>query len=123
VSGKFVDGAGDWVRYRQLANLAEIDFHYGSARDTDTPYWERMEKVASDALQALEKAQTDGKDWLLFRHGASTSRLGATTSRSMVRGLMRSPRATPYIVRAECIQHETVFVARIRQAGRRDASP
>jgi hypothetical protein len=106
---------GDWVRFRRLANLAEVDFHYGSARDIETPYWERMANVGAEALEALRSAQAAGKDWVLFRHGASTSRLGQTTSRSVVRGLMRGPDATAYIVRSECIQHETVFVARIRR--------
>src|SRR5580658_752902 len=106
MSSKFLDGNGDWVRYRQLANLTEVDFHYGSGRDTDTPYWERMSQVYCDAFEALKSAQAAGKEWVLFRHGASTSRLGATTSRSQVRRLMRGADATPYIIRSECIQHE-----------------
>ncbi|MGA7825289.1 MAG: hypothetical protein WCA14_13960, partial [Steroidobacteraceae bacterium] len=115
-ASKFKNADGDWVELRnRLTNLLEVDFHYGSGRETDVPYRERMEKVWAEALQALRKAQAAGNDWVLFRHGASTSRLGATTSRSEVRGLMRSPEATPYIIRSDCIQHETVFVARIRK--------
>ena len=29
---------------------------------------------------------------------------------------MRSPEATPYIIRRECIQHDSVFVAAIKSA-------
>jgi len=109
---------GNWLRYRQLPNLVEVDFHRVGfdLPLSDAPYYERMQQVGSDALDALINAQAAGKDWVLFTHGWSTSRLGATTSRSQVRSLMRSPQATPYIVRAECIQHDSVFVARIRNS-------
>src|ERR1035437_9916430 len=50
----------------------------------------------------------------MFLHGWSTSRPGNTTSRSQVRKLMQSKESTPYIVRRDCIQHDTVFVAAIR---------
>jgi hypothetical protein len=112
---RFQQATGDWVRYRALPNRVEVDFHYGSGRDSETPYRERMAAVWSEALEALKAAQATGRDWAIFTHGSSTSRLGATTARSQVRSLMRSPDATPYIVRSECIQHESVFVARIKQ--------
>src|SRR5438105_2468844 len=109
VRAKFKYETGDWTRYRGLPNLVEIDFHYGRARDCDPPYGERMTQVRSDTLEALRSAQTAGKDWVLFQHGHSTSRLGAATSRSQVRGVMRSRQETPFIVRAQCIQHYSVF--------------
>jgi len=73
-----------------------------------------MEKVYQDSLRALQRAQDEGYDYVLFTHGRSTSRRGKTTSRSQVRKLMRSPDATPYVLRSESIQHPSVFVAAIK---------
>src|SRR5262249_7335127 len=80
-----------------------------------TTYAEKLAEVYHDTLQALEEAYNAGKRFVLFVHGSSTSRRGKETSRSVVRKVMRSKAATPYIIRRECIQHETVFVAAIRQ--------
>ena len=112
---RFKQGNGDWVAYRsQFSNMLEVDCHHGSGRDSDLPYWERMAAVSEAALQTLKQAQAEGRNYVMFRHGSSTSRLGATTARSEIRGLMRSPAATPYIDRSASIQHETVFIARIK---------
>jgi hypothetical protein len=54
------------------------------------------------------------RPYIMFVHGRSTSRQGKTTARSVVRKFMRSSEATPYIERRCSIQHETVFVARIK---------
>jgi hypothetical protein len=53
---------GDWTSYRQLPNLTEFDFHFGSGRNSDESYWERMVNVSAMALQALIDAQASGKD-------------------------------------------------------------
>jgi len=74
----------------------------------------KMARAHAEALAALQEAQKSGQQYVMFRHGASTSGPGRQTARSVVRGLMRSPQATAYIVRKDCVQHETVFVARIR---------
>jgi hypothetical protein len=50
---------------------------------------------------------------MVIRHHAL---LGKTTARSQVRRFIRSKAATPFIERARCIQHETVFVAKVRQS-------
>jgi len=117
----FKHESGDWTRYRELPNLIEIDFHraqeHPAAQTGTAPYHERMASVGSDTFQALQAAQVAGKDWVPFTHGSSTSRRGATTSRSIVRGLMRSREAAPFIVRSQCIQHDSVFLARIRRQG------
>jgi len=73
-----------------------------------------MAAVYSDALEALKNAQLNKLDYVVFTHGWSTSRPGTITSRSHVRKLMRSREATPYIIRRNCIQHHSVFVAAIR---------
>jgi hypothetical protein len=106
--------SGDWTRYRTLANLVEVDFHRSDEGPPEISYWEAMARVFDDALAALRDAQAQGKSWVLFTHGSSTSRLGKTTARSVVRGLIRSKAATPHVLRARCIQHPTVFVAAIR---------
>ena len=104
----------DWVVYRELPNLLEVDFHYGDSIGSNGSYHENMEAVYTDSLNALIDAQKNGKEYVLFTHGSSTSRRGATTSRSQVRKLMRSKDATPYIIRKNSIQHRTVFVAAIK---------
>lgn len=113
----FIKGKGDWTKYRELGNYQEVDFHY-SKYDRESgqfiPYRERMGKVWQTAFDALKQAQEDGIEYIIFTHGHSTSRRGATTSRSVVRNLMRSKESTPYIISKNCIQHSSVFVASIR---------
>jgi hypothetical protein len=73
-----------------------------------------MDEVRDDTLAELVAAQKCGAEWLLIRHGSSTSGPGKRTARSVVRGIMRSPAATPFIVRRDCVQHEQVFLARMQ---------
>jgi guanylate kinase len=110
----FKKESGDWKRYRRLPNVVEVDFHYSNHKREFVPYRQAMENVYADTLEALEKAHEEGKQFVLFTHGWSTSRLGKTTARSVVRTVMRSPQTTRYIIRRECIQHDSVFVAAIR---------
>ena len=109
----FKKESGDWKIYKQLPNSVIVDFHYSDA-DSMGSYHENMEWVYEMTLNAIEQAQKEKKDFVIFTHGCSTSRRGKTTSRSQVRTLMRSKDATPYIIRKECIQHYSVFVAAIR---------
>lgn len=118
--GRFAVGSGDWTEYRKLPGVIEVDFHHEVPRRGEwlPPYHERMELVAQQALASLQAAYADlSVDYVLFTHGRSTSRPGATTSRSQVRKLMSSKEATPYIDRRRCILHESVFVAAIRRRG------
>src|SRR5262249_21656972 len=73
-----------------------------------------MDDVAERVERALREAQENGRPYLMFIHGHSTSYPGRTTARSVVRGFMRTTDATALIERAGCIQHRTVFVAKIR---------
>ena len=76
-----------------------------------------VEQLIRDSLR---KAQENGRPYVMFVHGSSTSRPGQTTARSVVRRFMRSKEATPFMVKAQCVRHPTVFVAKIRnnnQAG------
>jgi hypothetical protein len=111
----FKRGTGDWTQYRG-EGVKEVDFH---PKEVDRwgpklPHNELMAQVHNTTLAALKDAYEHGPKTLLFTHGSSTSRPGMQTSRSEVRGVMRSKEATPYICRRDCIQHETVFVAAIR---------
>ena len=114
----FLIGTGDWTQYRKLGRVDEIDCHLGPQRDRDgwrqTSFHELMDGVREEALEALQLAQEAGYQWVLFTHGRSSSRPGKATCRSVIRKLMRSKSATPFIVRCKCIQHESVFVAAIR---------
>lgn len=114
----FKKEAGDWTEYRKLDGLMEHDFHRSEDKQASLeswrPYDERMEDVCDESIQAVKAAQQAGKKFVLFTHGTSTSRPGKTTSRSQVRKAMRSPEATPFVIRKDCIQHYSVFVAAIR---------
>jgi hypothetical protein len=124
----FTKGSGNWTQYRG-PDVMEVDFHWcpGDRHPDDrrgwTPYAERMGEVERRALAALRDAYERGVKRVLFTHGSSTSRPGATTARSVVRSVMRSTEATPYLCRRECIQHETVFVAAIRPKPPDDGQP
>lgn len=105
----------NWTDYRIIfPGLMEVDFHYGRRDSYKQNYWDCMAQVHEQTLEALRKAQAEGYQHVMFRHGASTSRPGQTTARSIVRGLMRSKESTPYIIKSKSIQHPTVFVAAIR---------
>ena len=107
---------GDWTEYRKLSCVTEIDFHFNQDGPSYHDYYESMEAVRQTALDNLKRAYEGGKiNYVLFTHGWSTSRRGSTTSRSVIRAVMRSPDATPYIDRKRCIQHDSVFVAAIRK--------
>jgi hypothetical protein len=108
----FKQGTGPWTQYRSKLT-DEIDLHFGK-RDRSTPYDEVMAEIITIVERSLIEAQRDGRCYVMFIHGWSTSRPGQTTARSQVRGFMRSKQATQLIERRECIQHETVFVAKIR---------
>jgi hypothetical protein len=73
-----------------------------------------MAQCGEDALAELQRAQMNAVGAVLFVHGHSTSRRGRTSKRSVVRGLMRSKKATPFIIRRACKQHESAFLVSIR---------
>ncbi len=111
----FKTESGDWTRYRQLPSCMEVDFHWSNDGPREVPYWEAMEQVWRVALESLQKAQKNGSQYVIFTHDSSTSSPVQPTARSQIRKLMRSPAATPYIIRKKCIQHDSVFVAAIKQ--------
>lgn len=111
----FQQGWGNWAEYRQLPRVMEVDFHYTKEEGYGLgSYYLNMQDAWDRSLRALEEAQREGFQYVLFTHGWSTSRIGKTTARSQVRKLLRSKAATPYVIRRDCIQHNSVFVAAIR---------
>jgi hypothetical protein len=106
----------NWVEYRKRFGLSaadEVNLHFGR-RDPHARYDEVMADVEERVRESLRNAQQKQRPYLMFNHGWSTSRAGKTTARSVVRRFMRSKEATPFVVRSECIQHETVFIAKIK---------
>lgn len=103
----------DWVEFRKFQDLIEFDMHWTNEPCTGS-YDENMASVLVFVHNQLKDAQQKGKKYVMFCHGHSTSRIGKTTTRSQVRKFMNSKEATPLIVRKECIQHYSVFVAAIK---------
>lgn len=111
----FRRSAINWTEFRKLPGVVEVDFHFADDGPSQLAYHESMDRVRDTTLDALSHFHADpSKQYVLFTHGHSTSRLGKTTSRSVVRGVMRSKAATPYIDRKRCIQHYSVFLAALR---------
>jgi len=114
MSTKFKKEFVDWIEYRSRFNLSEtdqVDFHFGPSA---MAHHDAMAEVTRIVERALKEAQRRARPYLMFRHGSSTSWPGRTSSRSQVRGFMLSKEATALIERKHCIEHETVFVAKIR---------
>jgi hypothetical protein len=112
----FQSGSGDWTRYRSQFNLSksdEIDLHFGR-RDRSIPYDQAMAELTGIIEASVHKARHEGRSYVMFTHGSSTSRPGKTTARSQVRSFMRAKAATPLIERGKCIQHDSVFIAKLR---------
>jgi hypothetical protein len=114
----FKQGLGNWTDYRTQLSLKaedEVDLHFGKRDSSSISYDEAMAQVAEFVENSLRQAQEEGRSYIMFVRGWSTS-LGwkKITARSVVRGFMRSKRATPLIERKSCIQHESVFVAKMR---------
>jgi hypothetical protein len=113
----FQNGSGDWTQFRSMLNLAprdEIDLHFGK-RDRSTSYEDAMAEITAIVERGICEARKQGRSYVMFVHGNSTSRPGQTTARSQVRQFMRSKAATPLIERKHCIEHQTVFIAKVRQ--------
>jgi hypothetical protein len=113
----FIKGSGNWTDYRSQLGLKpddEVDLHCGK-RDRSVSYDDAMNGVTDIVRNALCEEQTRGRPYVMFIHGWSTS-MGwkTTTARSQVRSFMQSKEATALIDRARCIQHETVFIAKVR---------
>jgi hypothetical protein len=108
---------GNWTDYRARFGLLsedEIDLHRGRRDVHSKSYDDAMSEVEETVHAALRQASERGRGYVMFIHGWSTSRSGATTARSVVRGFMRSKEATPFIDRRRCIQHPAVFVAKLK---------
>ena len=103
---------GDWQKLKSLPGLLEVDFHFGKGEPGS--FSNNMAEVASIVEKALRDAQECGFQFVMFRHGHSTSGPFKTSARSIVRGIMRSKESTPFIIKSQSIQHSSVFVAALR---------
>jgi hypothetical protein len=115
---RFQRGYGDWKQYRSrfgLTEVDEIDLHFGKRDLSQLSFKQAMAGVINLVIAKLKDARLNGRSHVMIIHGRSTSRRGKTTARSQVRNIMRSKHATPLIDRKGCIQHDTVFVARLRE--------
>lgn len=123
---RFQRGYGAWRQYRSqfgLTELDEIDLHFGKRDRTRLSFAEAMAEVVDLVKARLEQARLNGRSHVMIIHGRSTSRRGKTTARLQVRNFMRSKHATPLIDRKGCIQHDTVFVAKLREPQRLFTGP
>ncbi len=92
----FIRERRNWVEYRQLPGVYEVDFHYCDFGPREVPYGEAMANVKEMTLKALKEARADPLiQYVLFRHGSSTSGPFRETARSVVRRVMRSKESTP----------------------------
>lgn len=110
---KFKFETRNWIEYRALPGVIEVDFHFAPHESLGT-FHDNVQKGRERTLTALVNAQRKSNSYVLFTHGCSTSGPGRMSMRSVVRGVMRSKDVTPFIVRSSCIQHTSVFVAAIR---------
>jgi hypothetical protein len=114
---KFKVGHGLWTQYRSQFGLSEsdeINFHFGKRDPSAKSFAQAMAEVTALVVASLEEAQRRRRPYVMFIHGSSTSRRGKTTARSQIRNFMRSKHAPPLIDRNGCIQHNTVFIAKLR---------
>jgi hypothetical protein len=112
-----ISECGNWTDYRARFGFLpedEIDLHRGRRDPGQLTYDDAMSEVEETVRTALEQASKRGRPYVMFIHGWSTSRPRQTTARSVVRSIMRSKAATPFIDRAGCIQHQTVFIAKLK---------
>ena len=115
---RFQIGYGDWRQYRSqfgLTEFDEIDLHFGPRDRSRLSYREAMAEVVNLVIAKLREARLNGRSHVVIIHGSSTSRRGKTTARSQVRNFMRSKDATLLIDRKGCIQHNAVFVAKLKE--------
>jgi hypothetical protein len=118
------DEDSNWSEFRKLPNLKEVDFHWATSDGASFEHWRAMSEVGRVTLRALQEAQRAGASYLLLLHGCADADGDThTTARSVIRGLMRGKTATPYIIRSQCIQHHSCFVAAIRPLKRATPPP
>ena len=89
------------------------DLHWSKYRDGRS-FGDHMADVSEFVTERIHDAYKRGVDYVSFTHGYSTSGPFKTSSRSIVRAIIRSKDTTPYILRSECVQHTSYMIVRIR---------
>jgi hypothetical protein len=82
-----------------------------------------MAEVERIVKNALVRAQQADRPYVMFVHGHSTSRPGQTTARSVVRRFMRSPEATPLVLKSDSNITQYILRRFARALTRRNAGP
>jgi len=113
MSYNFKTGSGDGREWRNHPKTFVEDYHDGP--EHGIPYWEHLIIWHKRTMEALIKAQKEGYEYILFTHGSSTSWQGNQTARSEVRKIMRGKKGTPFLIRKNCIDYGSSFLAAIRQ--------
>jgi hypothetical protein len=104
---------GDWESFsNSLPGLMRVDMHFG--RGKPGAFWDNMIANSNLVMDSLQKAQEKGYQYVLFAHGYSTARPGQTTTRSIVRAIMKGTASTPFIIKNKSYHHNSVFIARIK---------
>lgn len=101
---------GDWTILKDMGNMQHVDFNGLEGKN----YYEKMTRVHAIVMQALKDAQAEGVDYVMFIHGYSSSEPIIGSARSIVRSIMSSREATPFINKKKSIQHSSVFIAAIK---------
>ena len=101
----------NWGEWQSRTDVKTVDFHWGKQRGG---FYVWTSEVYDIATEALKTAQAEGMRYVLFTHGSSTAGPGKTTARSIVRAIIKSKEATPYIIRRNSIQARSSLLVAIR---------
>jgi len=111
----FIKKSGNLSELKDKKNIREISVSTcGTVAKAAQSRWETMNTLWETSLKELKKAQEDGLNFLVIKHGKSPNKRGQVSIGSQIRTLIRSHAAGPYIFRSKCIQYESAFVVAIR---------
>jgi hypothetical protein len=96
------------------SDVLHVDFHWaGSAPGVS--HAKKVRDCYGESLSALQSAHERGLAWVVFMQGSSTSGRSKDSCRSVIRELLQSPAATPYVDRARCFSNSSITAVAIRQ--------
>lgn len=103
----------DHYGFDQRPDILHVDFHRAGT-SPGVSFEDKMRRTYREARAALRTARSRGYAYIAFTHGGRELPRGRRSTRSVVRGLIRSPEATPYVERSRCILTPAVTVAALR---------
>jgi len=111
----FIKKSGNLSELKDQENIREIKVSScGTVTKAAQSRWETLNELWDTSLQELKKAQEDGLNFLIIKHGKAPNKRGQVSVGSQIRTLIRSHAAGPYIFRSKCMQYESAFVVAIR---------